>query len=103
MARRRTIKYPPKRGKIPRSKIQKAVREVLEARGVRVVLPRDTYKYHLKRGDEVIRSGITNDLNRREREQRGIYGQDVYLQQVGRKTTREDATAWKRKQKPTRQ
>ena len=27
---------------------------------------RDTYKYHLKKGDEINQVGVTNDLNRRE-------------------------------------
>ena len=38
MARQRIVKYPPKRGQISRSKIERAVREVLEARGVPIAL-----------------------------------------------------------------
>ena len=31
-------------------------------------MPRDIYKYHLKKGNRILKSGITNDLERRERE-----------------------------------
>lgn len=56
--------------------------------------PRDTYKYVLKRGRKRIRSGITNDLERREQEHRRDYGSDVHILQVGRRTTREAARDW---------
>ena len=49
---------------------------------------RDTYKYHLKRGNSIIRSGITNDPDRREKEHQRDYGKDVHIQTVGRRTTR---------------
>ena len=45
MPRQRIVKYPPKRGKLSRSKIERAVKEVLEARGVPIEPKRDTYKY----------------------------------------------------------
>ncbi len=99
MPRQRIVKYPPKRGQIPRSKIKRAVEEVLKARGVQVEPQRDTYKYHLKQGDKIIRSGITNDLHRREKELQRDYSKDVYVHQVGRRTTREDAREWEKKQK----
>lgn len=60
---------------------------------------RDTYKYHLKRGRQVIRSGITNDLERREKEHQRDYGKDVHLQKVGRATTRDGARDWEKDQK----
>jgi len=60
---------------------------------------RDTYKYHLKRGNRIIRSGITNDLERREREHRRVLGQAVQLEQVGRRTTRDAAKDWEKGQK----
>ncbi len=44
---------------------------------------RDTYKYHLKKGKKIIRSGITNDLERREREHKSEYGDNVHIQKVG--------------------
>ena len=99
MARQRIVKYPPKRGQISRSKIERAVKEVLEARGVPIEPKRDTYKYHLKRGNKLIRSGITNDLGRREKEHQRNYGKDVHIQQVGNRTTREGAREWEKKQR----
>ncbi len=99
MSRQRIVKYPPKRGQIPRSKIKRAVKEVLEARGVQIEPKRDTYKYQLKQGDKIIRNGITNDLHRREKELQRDYGKDVYVHQVGRRTTREDAREWEKKKR----
>ena len=56
---------------------------------------RDTYKYQLKRGREVIHRGITNDLGRRAAEhQRAFPGTEI--KQVGRRTDRDSALAWER-------
>ena len=53
---------------------------------------RATYRYHLMRGNKVIRSGITNDLERREAELRALYGETVHITQVGiQRTTEESA------------
>ena len=60
---------------------------------------RDTHKYHLKRGNRIIRSGITNDPDRREKEHQRDYGKDVHIQKVGRVTTRDGARDWERNQK----
>lgn len=60
---------------------------------------RDTNKYHLKRKNKIIRSGITNDLERREKEHQQTYGIDVHITKVGNKTTREGAKDWEKKQK----
>ena len=60
---------------------------------------RDTFKYHLKRGNKIIRSGITNDLDRREDEHRREYGEDVHVTKVGRAATREGAKDWEKEQK----
>ncbi len=60
---------------------------------------RDTYKYHVKDGKKIIRSGITNDLERREREHQREFGDDIHLQKVGNKTTREGAREWEKGQK----
>ena len=60
---------------------------------------RDTYKYHLKRGNKIIRSGITNDLDRREDEHQREFGEDVHVKKVGRATTREGAKDWEKEQK----
>ena len=60
---------------------------------------RDTFKYHLKRGNKIIRSGITNDLDRREDEHQREFGEDVHVIKVGRATTREGAKDWEKEQK----
>ena len=60
---------------------------------------RNTYKYHLKRGNKIIRSGITNDLDRREDEHQREYGEGVHVKKVGRATTREDAKDREKEQK----
>ena len=68
--------------------------------------PHDTYKYHFKLGNKIVHSGITNDLERREREhQRQPGWEKGHIVQVGRQTTREGALRWegeqRRKGKPT--
>ena len=56
---------------------------------------RDTCKYHFKKGRRIIHRGITNDLDRREREHQRRYGLgDIH--QVGNRTTREGALKWER-------
>ena len=58
---------------------------------------RDTYKYHLKQGRKIIRSGITDDLERREQEhQQELPGSHVF--KVGRKTTEKAALEWEQNQ-----
>lgn len=56
---------------------------------------RDTYKYHFYVGSKRVHSGITNDLERREREHRATYGGGT-IKQVGRAVTRESALKWER-------
>ncbi len=46
-----------------------------------------------------LRSGITNNLDRREKEHQRNYGKDVHVQQVGNRTTREGAREWEKKQR----
>ncbi len=69
-------------------------------------MPRDTYKYHFKKGNKIVHTGITNDLDRREREHKSEHEESGHITQVGRKTTRDAALAWEREQakkgKPTR-
>ncbi len=60
---------------------------------------RDTYKYHVKDGRRIIQSGITNDLERREREHQREFGDNIHLHKVGNKTTREGAREWEKGQK----
>ena len=60
---------------------------------------RETHRYHLKRGHTIICSGITNDLDRREKEHQREYGQDVHITKVGRATTRDAARDWEKEEK----
>ena len=60
---------------------------------------RDTYKYHVKRGNEILHTGITNDLRRRESEHQQKYGDKVHIKQVGNRTTREAALQWETEQR----
>ena len=59
---------------------------------------RNTYKYRYKKANKVLHSGITDDLERREKEhQRRWPG--GHIVQVGRRTTRAAAEEWERRQK----
>lgn len=58
---------------------------------------RDTYKYHFKVGNKIIRSGITNDLESREGEHQQQYSKG-HIKQVGRQTTEDAAREWESKQ-----
>ena len=66
---------------------------------------RDTFKYHYKWGNKILHTGITNDLDRREREHQRDIDPAGHISQVGRRTTRGGAKAWqdeqRRKGKPT--
>ena len=57
--------------------------------------PRDTYKYHFKFGRKVVHSGITIDLERREREHQQSHPSG-HIKQVGRRTTKEVARKWEK-------
>lgn len=57
---------------------------------------RDTYKYHLKVGKKIVYRGITNDLQRREKEHQANQP-GSHIEQVGRRTTRSGALNWERK------
>ncbi len=69
-------------------------------------MARDTYKYHFKRGHKIVHTGITNDLDRRETEHKGEFGEDGHILKVGHATTRDAALGWEREQadrgRPTR-
>ena len=54
---------------------------------------RDTYKYHLKVGRKIVHGGITNDLERREREHKQKWPRG-HIKQIGRRTTEEAARKW---------
>ena len=68
-------------------------------------MARDTYKYHYKKGNKILHTGITNDLERREQEHRQDLDPKGHISKVGRATTRDGAKAWedqqRRKGKPT--
>ena len=57
--------------------------------------PRDTYKCHFKVGNKIVHGGITNDLERREREHKQEYP-DGHIKQVGHRTTEEAAQEWEK-------
>ena len=46
-------------------------------------MARKTYKYHFKKGSKTLYSGITKDLEKRERELKQEFGEDGYIKQVG--------------------
>lgn len=54
---------------------------------------RDTYKYHFKIGNKIIKSGITNDFERRESEHQRENPKG-HITQVGRRTTKNAAREW---------
>ena len=60
---------------------------------------RNTYKYHLKKGNRIVHTGITNDLHRREQEHQQEPGwKNTHITQVGRATTRAAALKWEQEQ-----
>ncbi len=60
-------------------------------------MPRDTYKYHFEKGDRIVHTGITKDLDRREQEHRRTFGSGD-IKQVGRATTMGAALKWEGEQ-----
>ena len=61
-------------------------------------MARDSYKYHFKKGNRIVHTGITNNLERREQEHQERFGNDGHIKQVGRATTRDAALKWEREQ-----
>ncbi len=60
---------------------------------------RTTYKYHFKKGNKIVHTGITNDIDRREAEHRSEPGLiKGHINQVGFRTTRDAALQWEREQ-----
>lgn len=55
---------------------------------------RNVYKYHLKKGNKILHTGITNDLDRKEAEHQQKYGKGVHIKQVGFRTTFKEAMKW---------
>ena len=60
---------------------------------------RDTTRYNLWRKGKIVRTGITNDPDRREQEHRRRYGPNANLIPVGPKVTRETALKWEDEQR----
>ncbi len=60
---------------------------------------RDTYKYHFKKGNKIVHTGITNDVDRREMEHKNKPGWSRgHIRRVGLRTTREAALKWEQEQ-----
>ena len=58
------------------------------------------YKYNFKQGNKIIHSGITNDLDRREKEHQQRWP-DGHIVQVGNRTTEEAALKWEESKQKT--
>lgn len=56
---------------------------------------RDTNKYHLIKDRKVVHRGITNDLDRREREHQAEFPGSK-IKKIGNITTRDAALKWER-------
>lgn len=61
--------------------------------------PRDTSRYHFKSGNNIFHTGITNDLERREREHQRDIDPAGHITPVGRRTTRDGAKDWEDEQR----
>lgn len=61
---------------------------------------RDTYTYSLRQGRKIVHRGITNDLERREREHQEQFPNSK-ISQVGNVKTREGALKWEAEQEKT--
>lgn len=60
---------------------------------------RTAYRYHFKRGNKILHTGITNNLERKEFELQQEYGEGTHIKQVGLRTTVESAFHWKEEQR----
>ena len=57
--------------------------------------PRNMYKYQYKVGKKIVHGGVTDDLERREREHQQKWPAG-HIRQVGRRTTEEAARKWEK-------
>ena len=68
---------------------------------------RTAYRYHFKKGNKIIHTGITGNIVRCEMEHKKTYGDDGHIKQVGTRTTLEEALVWEKEQrkagKPTKE
>ena len=60
---------------------------------------RNTNKYHFKRGNRILHTGITNDLKRREQEHQRDIDAKGHIFKVGRRTTLSGAKDWEDEQR----
>ena len=60
--------------------------------------PRNYYKYDFKVGKKIVHSGITKDLERREKEHQQKWPKGRIVQ-VGRRTTKDAAQKWEKTKK----
>ncbi len=61
-------------------------------------MARNTYKYHFKKGNRIVHTGITNDLERREQEHKQTLAESGHIKQVGHATTKDAALKWESEQ-----
>lgn len=59
---------------------------------------RNTFKYDFKLNNEILHSGITKDLERREKQHQQKWPKG-HIVQIGRKTTEEAAKKWEKTKK----
>ncbi len=55
---------------------------------------RDTYKYHLKIGENTVWRDVTSNLKRREIEHQVRYGSEAHVIQIGCRVTRKGGLRW---------
>lgn len=60
------------------------------------MIDRDTYRYHIKRGNKILHRGITNNIDRRHGEHKVNYGNDVKIVRIGPCVSRESGLRWER-------
>lgn len=56
---------------------------------------RNAYKYHFIKNGKVVHRGITEDIERREREHKNTY-RGGHMKKIGRCTTKNAALEWER-------
>jgi len=61
-------------------------------------MARNTYKYHFKKGNKILHTGLTNDIERREKENQQTFGAGGHIKRVGNATTRDAALKWESEQ-----
>lgn len=57
---------------------------------------RDTYRYHVKRGNQILHRDITSNLENSLKKHKETYGEDVTIQKIGAMVDRDIALLWKK-------